>query len=167
MPEGAITNPKAALRTVSDFTTWEDADGKELELGYTQIAYFRADSAITRLDAVSFVVATPAAATPLSVEKFPTTNTLLVSMSFCGVAQEGAAAGDVIPVAVGGYTRVNVGTADPVRGSLLTRAGSAAGAVGVTLAASHDATVIAGTVFGFFLDVEDADNFAPCWLGRF
>lgn len=165
MPEGVVTNPTGAYRLVSDFTTWVDGFGNEIEYERT-VATFRANGTIAAHDAVSFVA--PTTALPLSVQQFPTTNTILVGNQFVGVSFEAGVAGDQVQVITRGFARVLVGTATPAAYDVAVRAGSAAGAVGVLASGTEANTDIIGTAFGVFLGVKDASNFAPIWLsGRF
>lgn len=164
MPEGVVTNPTGAYRGVTDFTTWVDGNGADIEYERT-VMTFRANATILAHDAVMFVA--PTTANPLSVAQFAVTDTIVVGNSFAGCALNGAVAGDKCQVIVRGFARIQVGTATPAAYDVAKRAGSAAGAVGVLASGTEAATDIIGTAFGIFLGVDDASNFAPIMLGRF
>lgn len=170
MPTTVPTNPSFALRTISDFTTWEDADGNFLGSDiYQDVAVFRANAAISYGDCVSFVA--PTTTVPLSVT--PSTTTASEQYRFVGVALEAASAGQMVQVCIRGVCEVNVGTADPVFGDIMSPvANTTAGVATVVTAANQTAAaIIAGAAGGVFLSADDATGTtttAVVWLsGRF
>lgn len=167
----SIVNPAGAFQGVTDFTTYSDGSSTTIGrlLDYPRVTQvYRAGGAINRYDWVALSAATTTA--PLSVVQLPVTDTLATSLACVGVALESAdASGDFITVCTFGPTLCNIGTASPVASTgLATRAGSSAGACGVTATANHDASLIAGVVFGHFLTAEIGSlNLAAVFVRRF
>lgn len=161
MPEPTLINPAGAFRSVSDFTTWVDGNGNDIEY-WRQIASLRCDVAIAKGDALMYVV--PTTTVPLSVAPLAVTDTLAVGQKFLGVAIEAAAVGEQCLFATEGFALVNVGSATAAAGSTANRAGSAAGALNVLTAAATD---IIGTGYGVYLGAKNASNLAPVWLNRY
>lgn len=164
MPEAILTSPKGGYGRVTDFTTYKDTDGAEIR--YDQrCGNYRCNETIAKYQAVALVAAT--ATVPLSVEVLDISDAI-AGLVFIGVAQQAGVAGDVISVCVEGVTLVKVDTGDPVFGDVaikgasdgtLTTAGTAGG--------TWDGSDVAGTACGIFLDVEDANDYAPLYVHKF
>lgn len=156
MPEAMLTNPTAAFAPSSDYTTYLDGDGNLIQMGQ-RIIQIRANDTIAKWQSVALVAAT--ATVPLSCELLDVSDALKATNLYLGVAQEAGVAGDIIRVCTQGVTLAKVDTTDPVSGSAVV-IGAADGQVGALLIGSQDATVVANTVLGVFLDVENASDYA-------
>jgi hypothetical protein len=155
----SLTNPAGLYKQTTDFRIGKTATGESHSYGGMYLP-FRANAAVAKGQALAFVA--PTAALPLSVK--PRVNAD-ISPLFAGIAMEAKAAGEVVMVCVFGFCEAWVDTADPVAGNYGVLSATT-GAVGVASAAI-DATTVAGTVLGFFLHEEDADNLAPFFISRF
>lgn len=168
MPDPAVLNPAGAYRNVSDFTTWADANGHEIEY-WRQVATLRANGTINKFDAVMFVA--PTTTVPLSVAQLATTAGEATALKFVGVALEAGTAGGYIRIATSGFAMVQIGSATPAAYDVATNGGSAAGAVGTVAAGSVAATNIVGSIYGVFLGgTQTFDGIATCaplWISRF
>lgn len=153
-----VANPQQINRNVSDYTTLKSDAGEGLL--QSRVELFRAGAAITKGAIVGLVGPASATAKPHVIEKA----TAVPYAAVVGVANEACAAGDTVEVTVWGLAFVQVSTADPVVGdTAIIQANAPAAAVD---ADDPDATVIAGTVLGAFLGVEDANDLAPVWVQR-
>jgi hypothetical protein len=156
-----LTNPAGLYKQTTDFRTGKTATGESHAYGNIVLP-FRANAAVTKGQALTFVA--PTQTVPMSVK--PRVNADL-SPLFAGIATETKAAGEVVQVCVWGFCEVAVGAADPVAGDYGVLSATT-GIVGtVAQATAIDAAVVSGTVLGFFLSEEDADNLAPFFLNRF
>ena len=164
MPEAMLTNPAAALAVPSDYTTYKDKDGNLIQYGQT-VKPFRANDTIAKWAPVALVAAT--ATVPMSVENLDISDAF-AGLMFIGVAQEAGVAGDIISVCTEGVTLVKCDTGDPVFGDVVIK-GASDGTVTTagTAGGTWDASDVAGTAFGVFLDVEDASDFAPMYVHKF
>jgi hypothetical protein len=148
MPDATLTDPRGALRIVSDFTTGKDSAGNPLN-DAGDYDFWRANDTIVFGDLVGLVA--PTATVPISVEKLDVSDAF-ASFVCVGVAQEGGVAGDTIKVLNHGITLINIGdTAAIAIGDAVIKHATTDGAAGKVAVASIDATIITGNVFGNYL----------------
>lgn len=165
MPEAIVTNPlTAAYAGASDFTTFKDRDGNDIQYGQ-DVRYFRANEAITKWQVVALVAATTSV--PVSVEPVDVSDAF-AGLVMLGVAQETVAAGALVRVVVEGITLAQVDTGDPVFGDVAIKGASDGTCTTAgTLGGTWDGSDVTGTALGIFLDVEDAANLAPLYVHKF
>lgn len=152
MSHQMITNPLAAHREVTDYTTGIDSEGGELDYGNI-VRTFRADAAIARGEVVNWVAPTTTA--PLSVTPMAAATADNLK---AGVALEAAAAGEQVDICVNGYCFVDVAAETAAFGSVLTVPGTTTGKGEIGAVAAFD------NVIGITLGAKDANNLAPAMV---
>ena len=175
--EKILTNPLAAAQSVSDYTTYVDADG--LPINYDQeVETVRANAAVAAGDVVRFVAATTTV--PLSVTPVELDATVVNAQAIYGVAVSAAAAGSLCQVITKGPALVNIATtaaissnvagtaATPAFGVLAVPAGAGTNnAPGNCHGLTPSASTIVGASFGVFLGAEiGTSNKAPVYVGK-
>lgn len=157
-----ITNPLNAFygSATTDYRTGIDSAGELLPLGGIYIP-FRANATITAGQALSLVV--PTATVPLSVKPRAASAGDLIAL-FCGVAQNGATAGQPVTVCVMGHTlaAVAAGTTVVIGQAAILDATNA----GVLQSSSSDvvAADLNGFLVGTWLGIKNASNIADLWM---
>lgn len=155
-----IANPFGAYRNVTDFTTFRDTDSRELEFGVGEEYVLRANVAITKGQALMFVV--PTATLPLSVTPF---TAAADEQIFAGAALHAAAAGEAVGVLRHGFglVRVDLGVAAAF-GSVLQQPITATGDFEVIADPVGGAGPLA-PVLGLVLSGPLSTNFAYAYVG--
>jgi hypothetical protein len=144
MAESAITNPSAALQTVTDFRTGLDSSGAPLQQGQQGWPY-RANATIEAGQALMFVA--PTATVPLSVTPMTTAIVTSDPWLFAGVAADAAAAGDQVLVIRRGVCVVQHDTSDtPAAADVLALPNATTG--DFATAAAVTGLRVVGTVLG-------------------
>lgn len=161
-----ITNPAGAWQTVTSFLTGRDSNGNLLPIGST-VETYRANEAIAATQCVALVA--PTATVPLSVEVMDVSDAF-ATLVFIGVAQEAAAAGEIVQVVTDGVVVVSIDDGAPIFGDVAIKHATVDGAVisGGTLGGTWDGSDVAGTAVGIFLGAEiGTTNTALMRIGRF
>lgn len=105
-----LANPNGAHRTVSSYISGRDADGIPLVIGNQDIESWQAADTILQGQALMFVA--PTATVPMTVAPMTAAASAATPWRFCGVAMEGAAAGDMVRVCAQGFCEVLFDTSD-------------------------------------------------------
>lgn len=150
-----ISNPNGAFVTVSDFTN-PVSDTGELVVPEQEVTTYRANAAITKGQALSWVA--PTTTVPVSVTPMASATD---DRFFAGVALEAAAAGEDLLVGIEGHFQINVGATTPAASNFVIVPDATTGVFG-TDATPDDGDTLVGINWG----TKDANNLAFAFISR-
>lgn len=148
-----VSNVQGALSSapVDDFTTFQDANGFDIEFGKGEVYNLRAAGTISRGNALEFVAATTTV--PESAQVMATATDIAL---YAGVALHDAEADDLVHFMRRGFSIVTHETADtPAHGNVLLKPDTTAGHFATAAAGAAGGQSVLGVVLGPEINTSD------------